>query len=79
MSGFSWPGGTRSLHIQDIDSNVWEKLPVIPTGSQLFLMNFHHNSSLELLLKENFALKTICRLNLILGMYSCPRRVEGRK
>lgn len=57
----------------------WEKLPVIPIGPWLFLRNFCHNSSLELLLKENFAVKSICRLNLILGMFSCPRRGEGRK
>lgn len=78
MSIFSWTGGTRSPQIHAMGMS-WEKIPVISIGSHLFYMNFHHNSSLELLLKENFELKKVSRLNLILRIYSCPRREEGSK
>lgn len=58
---------------------LWEKIFVILIGFYLFYMNFYYNFFLEFLLKENFELKKVFRLNLILRIYSCFRREEGSK
>lgn len=50
-------GGRYVCFVLDQRNPVPSHLPVISVGSLLLLMTFCHNSSLELLPKENFAFK----------------------